>query len=293
MDWHFATVIMVAIIAAISLNIGKAVQKMKVEVLKKGRKMFREYRRDFFGWLFGILLTFIAGFLFVIAQNMTDKSSIVTSMNGVGLIALALFSYFVLKEKVGIREWGAVVLIITGTAIVILFKEITGYERNISTTALLWSCAITALLFVAMTFFAIKIGRYRALVLSAIAGILLGLTHIFYHVAPQIKFGEGHLWEQIKPALLYILIGFNLGNGGFFYTNWAFFYGSGIYVVPIVNSFLMITPMVYEVFIFKTSLTLAQYIGAAVIIAGVIILTTGKDHTVNQPQRHQGHQRKP
>jgi hypothetical protein len=38
MDMKFLAVITIAILASLSLNIGKAVQKMKVEVLKKGRE---------------------------------------------------------------------------------------------------------------------------------------------------------------------------------------------------------------------------------------------------------------
>lgn len=281
MDWHFVMVIAIAIVAALSLNIGKAVQKMYVQVLKTaGKGMLREHRRRFLGWLSGILLTMLAGILFIVAQNMTDKTSIVTSMNGIGLIGLALFSYFVLKEKVGAREWGAVLLIIAGTVTVVLFKEFTGHERNLSLPALYWSCGVTAALFVVLTLFAIRVGRGRALILAAVAGTFLGLMHIFFHAGPKVEFGGGQVWEQVRPALLYLFIGFNLGNGGFFYTNWAFFHGSGIYVVPTVNSFLMITPMVYEVFIFGATLTPMQYVGAAVIIAGVILLTTGAGHTV-------------
>lgn len=280
MDMKFLAVITIAILASLSLNIGKAVQKMKVEVLKKGREMFGKYRRDFLIWLVGISLTFIAGILFIVAQNMTDKSSIVTSMNGVGLIGLALFSYFVLKEKVGLREWGAVLLIMAGTVMVIYFKKFAGYERNFSIPALLWCSGVTGALFVAMTLAALRAGRGRALILAAIAGIFLGLMHIYYHVGPPIKFGGGGFWEAVRPSLLYLFIGFNLGNGGFVYTNWAFFHGSGIYVVPTVNSFMMISPMVYEVFVFKATLTPMQYVGAAVIIAGIIILTTGAGHIV-------------
>ncbi|MFH1539252.1 MAG: DMT family transporter [bacterium] len=280
MDLHFVMVISLAVVAALCLNIGKAVQKMHVQVLKKGRGMLREHRREFLGWLTGILMTFIAGGFFVVAQNMTDKTSIVTSMNGVGLIGLALFSYFVLKERVGVREWGAVMLIIAGTVTVLLFKEFTGHERNISLPGLYWSCGVTAAIFTVLTLLAIRVGRGRALILAAVAGTFLGLMHIFFHAGPQVEFGGGQLWEQVRPAALYIFIGFMLGNGGFFYTNWAFFHGSGIYVVPTVNSFLMITPMIYEVFIFNATLTPMQYVGAAVIIAGVVVLTTGTGHTV-------------
>ncbi|HOY63457.1 MAG TPA: hypothetical protein PK745_09790, partial [bacterium] len=52
-------------------------------------------------------------------------------------------------------------------------------------------------------------------------------------------------------------------------------HGTGIVIVPTVNSFLIISPMVFEIFIFGTTLTPMQYAGAGMIVIGVIALTTG------------------
>jgi drug/metabolite transporter (DMT)-like permease len=274
-------VLAVAALASISLNLGKAVQKMKVEVLRRKKKVLAApYRRDFLIWVFGLSLTFAASLLLIVAQKLTDKTSLVSSLNGVGLIALALFAWLVLKEKVGLREWCAMALIICGTTAVSYFNHASTGEKTYDfSSTMICVCATLAVFAVAIPA-ALKAKRGLAFVFAAFAGCSLAMMNIFYHIAP-IAAADGALVSQLKTP--YLLIGFFiLGNLGFVFTNIAFFHGAGITVVPTVNSFMMILPMVYEVPIFGTTLATPQYIGAAVIIAGVILLTTAPGHSTTQ-----------
>lgn len=266
-------ILLIAASASISLNIGKAVQKMKVEVLKKGKAILTPpHRRDFLIWCFGMSLTLVAGILLMVAQKMTDKTSLVSSLNGVGLIALALFSWKVLKERVALREWSSIVLIIAGTIAISYFNVGSSNEKEFHMPALIWSSGVTAVLFVVALLIVKKAKKGYALVFAASAGVCLALMNVFYHVGP-IATGDDKFLSQFSTAYPYI--GFMLGNTAFVMTNLAFFHGTGIVVVPTVNSVLMILPMIYEIFIFRVTLTPPQYLGTAVIIAGVIVLTTG------------------
>ena len=222
-------------------------------------------------------MTLVAGILIMVAQKMTDKTSIVSSLNGAGLIGLALFSMIILREKVGPREWGAVLLIICGTAVVSYFNVDTGNEKVFYLDALVWNCAAVTLLFTVALTLSVKLKLGRAFVFAAVAGIFLGLMNVFYHTGPIVAGGDS-FFAQFKTAYPYI--GFMLGNSAFVMTNLAFFHGSGITVVPTVNSFMIISPMLFEIFIFKVTLVPVQYLGAAIIVAGVIFLTTAKGHKV-------------
>lgn len=268
-----AIVLGVAASASIALNIGKAVQKMKVEVLKKGRKVLQpEYRRDFLIWCVGISLTVVAGLLTFVAQLMSDKTSLVSSLNGVGLIGLAIFSMLVLKERVGLREWGAVAMIGIGTAVISYFN-VKNPNEHYYFNAMLWCVGVTTAICVLMIIGTKVFNKGRALVYAATAGLFLGIMNIFYHVGGVVSGGAG-FWANY--SWVYFLISFLiLGNVGFLFTNLAFFHGTGILVVPTVNSFLIMSPLVYEVLIFNTVLMPMQYAGVAIILAGVIILTTG------------------
>ena len=275
-----AIVLAVAASASLTLNIGKAIQKMKVEVLKKGKLVLSApYRRDFLIWVVGISLTFVASLLTLTAQNLTDKTSLVSSMNGVGLIGLALFSLFVLKEKVGLREWSSVLMIAIGTATISYFNKAAG-EKFFSLTATLWCVGIYAAASAVILLTTKALNRGRAFFYAAIAGVGLGLMNIFYHIGPVIAEGA----DQFKtpyPWIAFLI----LGNIGFVMTNLAFFHGTGIVIVPTVNSFLMISPMVMEVFIFRTVLGPMQYAGAGIIILGVILLTSSPSQASAAPPK--------
>jgi len=276
--------ILVGSLASITMNLGKGIQKMKVHVFKTGKQMLKtpENRRDLLIWALGMTLTAGAGLLFTMSLKMTEKPSIVSSLNGIGLIALAFFSAIVLKEKVGGREWMAVLLIIIGTGIVQFFNEAAEQEQFFTLKTLLVTVGICAAIFFVIAAVTLLVNRGQAFIFSAIAGTFLGLMFIFFKAA-GVSSGEG---SSFLSTLLtpYFIIGFFMGNGAFVMTNVAFLYGSGIVIVPTVNSFLIVTPMIMEIFIFKVMLDPIQYIGALVIIAGVVILTTGSGHGIETPE---------
>ena len=139
------------------------------------------------------------------------------------------------------------------------------------------ACVAAFVVLVLMTKIA---NKGRAYVFAAIAGTCLGLMVIFFDIAGVVG-GAG----AGKYLTIYWLIGFMCGNCAFVFTNLAFFSGSATMVVPTVNSFMIIMPMIFEIFIFRVSLQPIQYLGAAIIVAGVIILTTGEGHVQElQPQ---------
>lgn len=267
--------------ASIVMNVGKGIQKLKVQVLKKGKKVLSpENRRDFLIWCVGMTMTAGAGLLFTKALDMTDKPSVVSSLNGIGLIALSIFSLFVLKEKVGLREWGAVLMIIIGTAIFQLFNT-AGGEQHYTLRTLLLSFVACIVVYAALVVITTKIKKGQAFVFAAIAGTFLAYMVIMFDIASVSAGGKGFINILMTP---YFITGFFMGNGAFVFTNLAFFHGSGIVIVPTVNSFLIVVPMILEVFIFGVILAPIQVLGVVFIVAGVILLTTGKGHTIEADQ---------
>jgi drug/metabolite transporter (DMT)-like permease len=252
---------------------------MKVVVWKTWpRVLAPENRRNFLIWCIGMTMTAGAGILFTEALNKTDKSSIVASLNGIGLIALAFFTMSVLKEKVGGREWGAIGLIIIGTALVQYFNDKGAVEQVYNSTSLFVTLGVSLGTFVLLVLGTKVLNKGRAFVFAAIAGTFLGLMVIFFDIAGVV--GEGS--AAAKYLNWYWVTGFMCGNGAFVFTNMAFFSGSATMVVPTVNSFMIIMPMIFEYLIFGVNLKPVQYAGAAVIVTGVIILTTGAGHAVSE-----------
>jgi drug/metabolite transporter (DMT)-like permease len=272
--------ILVGCLASITMNLGKGIQKMKVQVLKTGKAMLKPpLRRDFIIWLIGMLMTGAAGLLFTAALKMTDKPSVVSSLNGIGLIALAVFSAAVLKEKVGAREAGAVALIIIGTGFFQYFNVASDKSASFNLSSLLLSLAVCVAIYAALVVMARRLKKGQAFVYAAIAGTFLAYMVIFFDISGVKNAGRPFIYTIIS---LYFLIGFFLGNGAFVFTNIAFFHGSGIVIVPTVNSFMIVMPMVLEFVIYRVSISPIQLLCVLLIVAGVIILTTSNGHEVKE-----------
>lgn len=277
MDMQLLGALAVGCSASLTLNIGKGIQKLKVVVLKQGKKVLtRPHRRDFIIWLIGVLMTAVAGVLFMKALDMTDKSSIVSSLNGIGMVGLAIFSLVVLKERVGPREIAAVSIIIIGTGLVQYFNVSSGEGQTFTTKALALSAGLCAAAFAAPLALAQITKKGRAFVYAAIAGAFLGFMVTLFDIAGVA--GGGGLVGMVKTP--YFFIGFLCGNMAFIMTNVAFFHGSGIVIVPTVNSFMIVMPVILEIFIFRVLLRPMQYAGIALIVLGVVVLTTAKGHGV-------------
>jgi len=244
---------------------------MKVEVLKTGRAMFSvEHRRDLVIWLAGIALSFASAGFFSLALKMTDKSSIVSSLAGVGLFALFVFSHTVLKERVGIPEISGGLLIIAGTILVGVFEPGHGPEQVYSQSGLAGSLAGTALFFAALVAGSLKTGRFHGIVFGALAGAFIGVGIIFTDIA--LVTVDGDMLAQLTTPYPYIALLF--AASALATTQFAFFRGRAVEVVPCVNSFLILTPLVLEYFTFRIRLAPIQYAAVAVIIAGVLVLSS-------------------
>ncbi|MEW5945429.1 MAG: EamA family transporter [bacterium] len=279
MDWQLLAGLATGCAASLCMNVGKGVQKMKVRVLAQGRAAFAgKNRRDLAVWTFGVLMTASATVLFSKALQMTDKPSIVSSLNGVGLIGLALFSHFILKERVGRREVAAVGLIIAGTALVQFFNVKPEGGQAYSFQWLLRCAGGAAAVFAVLIIPAVKTGRGFAFTFGALAGTLIGFALMLGDIA-LIESGGDFLGQLRNP---YPYVAVPTGALAMAVTQVAFFRGSAVFVVPTINSFIIIVPMVMEVFIFGAALVFLQYAGAAAIVAGIVTLTTpGKQPDVS------------
>ena len=98
LDPEFVSGLALGAAGAVCMNVGKGVQKMKVEVLRHGLDAFRRpHRRDLGVWALGYAMTASAGVFYSLALARTDQPSVIAAMTGVGLVALVVFSAVVLR----------------------------------------------------------------------------------------------------------------------------------------------------------------------------------------------------
>ena len=258
-------------LAAICLNLGKGIQKMKVKVLGQGRAMFRPpLRRDLVIWILGALASLSATALYSLALKYTDKSSLVSSLNGVGLLALVFFAWLVLKEPMGIREWLGAGLVVVGTTVMGYLDQPLPAGQSYDLHRFLTLVAILIAVFLPLALLALKVVRLHGLIFGAIVGTFIGVAMILGDMA-LVK-SQNDFFGQLQNPYSYAAI--FCGGSALVLTQVAFWRASALSVVPTINSFMILIPVVMEYFTFGTVLQPLQYFAVLVIVFGVVLLTT-------------------
>ena len=156
--------LVLGIFGSMFLNVGKGVQKQKVQVLKQGRKMFSAaHRKDFLIWLLGILMTIAAAGFYSASLKFTDRSSLVSSLSGIGLVGLLLYAWLVLKESIGFREIFSSALIILGTGMVSYFNESLGHEQKHQLSHFIYVSLFLGAVFGVMAYAGAKVPKFWGL----------------------------------------------------------------------------------------------------------------------------------
>jgi drug/metabolite transporter (DMT)-like permease len=111
------TAILIAVAATSLMNFGLALQKKGAAALPKigveqGRRVFRAFLSSRV-WLLGTALMTGGWGLYLVATAFAPIS-IVQPTLGVGLVVLALFSVFYLRERIGALEWVAFAAMLSG-----------------------------------------------------------------------------------------------------------------------------------------------------------------------------------
>jgi drug/metabolite transporter (DMT)-like permease len=273
-DARLALGIFVGALALTFLNLGKGIQKLKVHVLTQGRAMFRPpHRRDFRIWLGGILLTSSSSILLSVALMITDKSSIVSAMAGVGLVALIVFSHFVLHERIGAIEIAGSALIIVGTASMGLADSGDAAGQVYRAAGFFRGVASLVLGFAVLVAYTRLTGKRHGLIYGALAGACAGTALILADVALA-RAGNG-LIAQFGTVQVYLAI--VIGMAAMAITQYAFLHGRAVEAVPAFNSLYILTPAGMEILTFGTSVSPLQWAGMGLIVGGVIVLSATKE----------------
>ena len=257
-------------VGALCMNVGKGVQKMKVQVLGRGWAMFSaEHRRDFRIWLLGVAMTVSATGFYSLALKYTDKSSLVSATNGLGLIGLVVFAWLVLKEPMGLREWLGAGLVVAGTTVMGYLDRPLTAGQSYDVAGFLKVAAVLAAVFLPLAFVALRVVRIHGLVFGAIAGALIGTAMILGDMA-LVK-SQGDMLGQLQNPYPYAAM--ICASGALALTQFAFWRAAALVVVPTINSAIILTPLLMEYFTFGAALAPVQYLAVAVIVLGVVLLT--------------------
>jgi len=270
MEGAFGLAIILAILASLNMNVGKAIQKWKVSVLGKGRAMFApENRRDFTIWAFGILLTISCTPLFSLALNNTDQPSLVSSMNGVGMIGLVLFAWLVLKERIGRQEIAGAVAVFIGTTVMGVFEKQPEPGQGVALEGFVFIFAVLLAVLGPAAYWSWRTRKAHGVTFGTLVGMLMGTAVILGKLA-LVQAGND-FWGQLRNPYPYAAL--LVGLAALILTQLAFWRSAAMVVVPTINSVMILTPAVIQYFALNQKMQPAQYAAVAIIVTGVILLT--------------------
>lgn len=110
--------ICITVFASSANSVGKALQKQATANLPKlsfDRKVLLQYTRNR-TWTIGLLADLLGGVVQVVAFAIAPVS-VIQPISGVGLVGLAVYSHYALKERLSDWEWGAVGMAGVGTTL--------------------------------------------------------------------------------------------------------------------------------------------------------------------------------
>ncbi len=254
--------ILLGLIAYILLYIGKGVQKYAITGLQTDKTLKSKHSGV---WIFGTVLTVsFLGLHWVSLAVFHTNVNIIAPLEGVGLVSLLVFSFFVLKEKLTKWELGGTLLIITGTVLITVFYG--------EPTELLYSDFNLIFFLIILGAFVIPIGVLSYLAFqkpSKIKGTLLGLSAGTFMAFQTVS---KRITDIDELVLIFTFVTFALAALTLAYTQFAFTMAPANIVVLSFASVSIILTSILGSYAIKESILPIQIGGMGCIIAGIIVM---------------------
>lgn len=273
MNEYFIPGLLIGMLAALMMNIGKGVQKQYVHVFLNGRQVFRkEHRRNLGLWILGFCLTAGAAVPYSLALKLSQSPSAIAAMTGIGLTGLGLYAVKVIGERFGVMDLVGITLVIIGTSLL----GYSGAEKEIAARHFLdWQLlfALSVIVVSAATVCCLSrlLPRMHGVAFGGAAGIGIGLA-IFLGDIALVRAG-GSFSGQLSNPFPYVALLF--AASATVLTQFGFLKSRAIEVVSAVNSAAILTPLLLEVIVYGVHPDAMGVAFILCIVTGVIFLSRG------------------
>ena len=265
--------ILLAFVGNSVLNISQAGQKIGLALMQRDR------RRGALLWAGCLLGTTVAALIGWLAVSI-GRVALVGAMAGSGLPSLALFSHLVMKERIRARELAGIALMVGSAVLIGLFqRELPPGEPSLrllfSVLALLCAAALPA--------WAVLRRRSRIVgpLIAAFAGMLGGFVPVFQKVAGSLAgrgssflasvLEMGHWAHRVANPFTPFWILLSLAS--MVVIQFAYRHERAVRLIPYFTSCSILVPVLGGVFVFGERLQAAQWVGVALILTGLLLLT--------------------
>jgi len=255
------------------LNIAQAGQKIGLQVMKTRRS------RGALLWAVSLLGTFLSALINWYAV-LIGSVTLVGAMAGSGLASLALFSHFVLKERIQPREiLGVAVLALAAVLIGLFQQELAAADAHSRRLLLFLAavCAAAVLLWLALR----RRERAVGLVSAGFAGALGGFMPVFQKVSAAPAGRELSFLDDLLPAEHwaqgvanpYTLLWVGRSGASLLVIQFAYRHGRALRLIPAFTSCTIVVPILGGILGFGERPHPAQWAGIALVLASLLLLT--------------------
>lgn len=257
--------LLLGIFAYISLYLGKGIQKFAIEGYKD-RGKYKGKGKNTGIWIFGTILTSLFMFIQWIAL-LYAPINIIAPIEGLGLVVLVIFSYFILKESISKSQIFGIILIIIGTIEITLFNE---NPSSVPFNALNFELlTIISIILIAIEIAVFSFSKYYKLkAIGYISGLIAGTFMAFQTVSKRITAIPNSLLSTAFIFITLIMAVLTL-----IMTQYAFTKANANIVVPCTTSSSIILAILIGVISLSEQMIVNQIIGVVFLIGGIILLT--------------------
>ncbi len=280
--------VLFGIASTTQLHLAKAMERQGIEVFDQIRaKLKKEEISPELGGKKKPLIYIIAMilnntvFLYMIASALFGPASYFTSMFGVGLVFLMIYSAKVLRETIQRIEYVGSLVLVVGTLVLgleaIFFRDpsINYSNMNISIVWLFFTIFLgIGAIFMSISF---KTKKATGVIFGLFAGGCATFDPFFKALGQQLG-GTTGLLPSTPEGWSFFIPSFLVAVGSFVFTQWGFARKARASVlVPTYNSIYVILPIVIQLVAWPGfGLFWSTYLGLGLVIVGIVLMQAFK-----------------
>jgi len=268
------------IINTLILHLSKAMERHGIDIFTR-KKSFKEKGKKPVIYIVGVILnnTII---IWQIIGTTFASAAVFSSVFGLGLILLMLYSHYILHEAIKPPELIGAILIIAGTTIVgILYIWEPISSENVNFFNFFVLLIIITILFTILIGFSAKTRIGVALIFGGVAGTCGGLDNVFKRIGlKSMNFIQAFAGVfKLDPISFIFLVSFFIGFVAFILTQVGFAKGADASkLVPMYNSLYILAPITFElIIIVDATISIGKIISIAIIVIGIFLMNIFKE----------------
>ncbi|MFX1500035.1 MAG: hypothetical protein ACFFDH_03620 [Promethearchaeota archaeon] len=267
------------IISTMVLHLAKAMERHGIEIFSR-KKTFKEKGKKPLIYIIGFILNNTVVIWQVIGTTFAP-ATIFSSVFGLGLILLMIYSHCVLNEEIKAPEIIGAILIVIGTTMVGFLYIIEPSETgNINYLYFFILLIIISIIFIILIGFSWKTKIGIAFIFGAVAGSLGGMDNVFKRMGLRYSNFIEAFAGILRLELLSIIfaISFILGLLALIITQIGFAKGADASrLVPMYNSLYITAPVIFELIIIEgATISIWTIISIMIIIVGIFLMNIFK-----------------